>query len=118
MQIITVSLNICTIVLEQAIKVYSMPETFSRSPSNSPGRRNDRSRSSDRFEGRSVNVVSSIDMWGNQLGMQKISKIWFIYSHSMERALREYWRPVKENPHDFDAWTTLLKIVEKQVIDY
>jgi len=27
--------------------------------------------------------------------------------------LREAWRPVKEDPHDFEAWTRLLKVVEK-----
>lgn len=29
--------------------------------------------------------------------------------------LKESWRFVKENPYDFDAWTKLLKLIEKLV---
>jgi pre-mRNA-processing factor 39 len=37
-----------------------------------------------------------------------------LFRNSAERSLlKEHWRPVKENPYDFDAWTALLKIIEK-----
>jgi pre-mRNA-processing factor 39 len=28
--------------------------------------------------------------------------------------LREFWAPVRDDPHDFDAWTRLLQFVEQK----
>ncbi|VDM49893.1 unnamed protein product [Toxocara canis] len=39
-------------------------------------------------------------------------------SHSSDRemdTLKKCWRPLKENPNDFDAWTRLLQCVEQLV---
>lgn len=46
--------------------------------------------------------------------LKKITKLFF--SESLEKNLiREGWRIVKSNPHDFEGWTRLLKLVEKVV---
>lgn len=32
-----------------------------------------------------------------------------------EDEIETYWKPVRENPSDFDSWTYLLQYVEKKV---